>query len=288
MPQLDPDATADFVTVCRTASTSMTNTIGEAKRLYSSMMLDMAPVPTVDFVAAGTAADDYEDVATMAHICWLDATNADSEGLGEYSAYNWSPFNRVDKTLKTADNLIAGGEDGRDVRDARNAGISVEAMRLAIKADADIEVTDDGLIVAQTNGIEKDIPLIVDDVKVTIPLNARGGTTYGNVFIAPAGTIKFDENDKPIDADPAKADKRAKLLRHETRHTYQWAAAGPYEFSALYLAEEARRAIPEIDVNIDWDWPPISGSAGFPPPGCTNAFEEHAGLEDGGYNDCGD
>jgi hypothetical protein len=52
-----------------------------------------------------------------------------------------------------------------------------------------------------------------------------------------------------------------RLLHHEEIHAQQWAALGPIQMPARYLAEEARVRI----------------------LGGTNSFERNAGLSDGGY-----
>jgi hypothetical protein len=58
---------------------------------------------------------------------------------------------------------------------------------------------------------------------------------------------------------------RPRLIRHEARHASQWAVCGGLPFLALYLLAAA------------WSWW-LAGD-----PYSRNAFEEWAGLADGGY-----
>lgn len=284
--QLDPPGTDAFISTCKAAATSVTTTHDNANRLYSTMQLAAEPKVSVNFNLLATTGDDYDDVAFLARVLWLDATGADNAGLGKYDAGKWWRDGTTN-ALNSADELMEGGEDGRDVRDARNAAVSSTALRAAILAKADIQVTDDGLIVVQTDGIDVNVPILKDDngnpIEAQIPLNARGGTTYGNVFITSANSIKFDANDEPMYDDPADVQKKKDLLHHENRHTYQWAGAGAWQYPILYLSEEAKRLVPEVNVDWDFSWDPIDVDLDWPEPGCTNRFEQHAGLEDGGY-----
>ena len=75
---------------------------------------------------------------------------------------------------------------------------------------------------------------------------ARGGTTYGNVFIT--------------GDSPEYLAKHPGIVKHEKRHAPQWAATGPVLFPIAYGAAEL-----------------IGGGP------CGNVFERDAGLEEGGY-----
>lgn len=77
----------------------------------------------------------------------------------------------------------------------------------------------------------------------------RGGFMMGNVFITRQSTVG------------------RRLLRHETKHSDQWAVLG-LGFPGLYAAAEAAA------------W--ASGARGRR-AGCNNVFERAAGRADGGY-----
>lgn len=97
------------------------------------------------------------------------------------------------------------------------------------------------------------------------PFSRRGGTMWGDLFLLNAAGV----------ADPARRLRDVvesgrshpggpdldRLLHHEEIHARQWAALGPIQMPARYLAEEARARI-------------LGGA---------NRFERDAGLSDGGY-----
>ena len=96
-------------------------------------------------------------------------------------------------------------------------------------------------------------------------VSRRGGTTWGDLFLVsmnrvddPAGRLRaIIETGRAHEGGPG----LERLLHHEEIHAQQWAALGPVQLPARYLAEETRVRI-------------------F---GGTNRFEKQAGLSDGGY-----
>ncbi|BBX23304.1 hypothetical protein MTER_27150 [Mycolicibacter terrae] len=96
-------------------------------------------------------------------------------------------------------------------------------------------------------------------------LSRRAGTMWGDLFLVnadrvsdPARRLRDIVESGRISGDGPGLDR---LLHHEEIHARQWAALGPLQMPARYLAEEARARI-------------------F---GGTNSFERDAGLSDGGY-----
>ena len=90
---------------------------------------------------------------------------------------------------------------------------------------------------------------------------ARGGTTYGHTFIS-------TEGDPRSLLGPAVYDR---LLNHESRHTKQWEAAGP--FFPIAYAQQELGAAERLALGLGL----VNETA------CYNFFEISAGLADGGY-----
>ncbi len=151
---------------------------------------------------------------------------------------------------------------GSIIRNAINAPLTLAAHELAIRAGGDCTETGSGLAVCIVpkgatvhlsgtlqipvgvgpDGKQKYVSI---DLSVSFKVWAKGGTTIGNTFIT--------ENQESL--------QDWRLLQHETRHTYQWAAAGGIPFIGLYGSQYVR-----------------SGEC--------NRFEADAGFVDGHYFDC--
>jgi hypothetical protein len=101
--------------------------------------------------------------------------------------------------------------------------------------------------------------------RIHAQLSRRAGTMWGDLFMVnvsrgsdPARRLRdIVESGRTSRAGP----DLDRLLHHEEIHAQQWAALGPIQMPARYLAEEARVRI----------------------LGGTNSFERNAGLSDGGY-----
>lgn len=101
--------------------------------------------------------------------------------------------------------------------------------------------------------------------RIHAPFSHRGGTTWGDLFMVnlnrvadPIGRLRdIIESGRSYPGAPP----LDRLLHHEEMHARQWAALGPIQLPARYLAEEVRTRI----------------------MGGTNKFEREAGLSDGGY-----
>lgn len=96
-------------------------------------------------------------------------------------------------------------------------------------------------------------------------LSRRAGTMWGDLFMVnvtrtsdPAHQLRDIVESGRISSGGPDLDR---VLHHEEIHAQQWAALGPIQMPARYLAEEARARI-------------LRG---------TNSFEADAGLSDGGY-----
>jgi hypothetical protein len=164
---------------------------------------------------------------------------------------------RVDRTavaLDRADILMDAGVARREYRDAVNLGITYVMLVVGLQAKGTAERTDDGLIVVT---VPRDAEISIDDLLGTriagtsVQRYGKGGTTFGNTFIVP-------DPGEGVSIDVG-------LLRHENIHTYQWAAAGPVEYGALYAAESVKSGaqdfIEHVDPGISW-WD--SGPIGLP------------------------
>ncbi len=104
---------------------------------------------------------------------------------------------------------------------------------------------ENGLVACHSPGVE--LPV----VDVTVPLNGRGGTTFGEVFVT----------DNPVTYERMVAGELPELAAHEQAHSVQWALWGFADFPVAYLLDAA-----------------ASGNRGE-----RQYFEIQAGLEDGGY-----
>jgi hypothetical protein len=155
---------------------------------------------------------------------------------------------RVDRTavaLDRADILMDAGVAGREYRDAVNLGITYVMLVVGLQAKGTAERTDDGLIVVN---VPRDAEISIDDLLGTriagtsVQPYGKGGTTFGNTFIVPERT----SGEAPA----------ARLLQHESVHTYQWAAAGPAEYGALYGLESVKSGaqdfVEHVDVGVNW------------------------------------
>lgn len=96
-------------------------------------------------------------------------------------------------------------------------------------------------------------------------LSRRAGTMWGDLFMVnindgsdPARRLRGIVESGRAPGDGPELDR---LLHHEEIHAQQWAALGPIQLPARYLAQEARVRV----------------------LGGTNSFEREAGLSDGGY-----
>ena len=162
------------------------------------------------------------------------------------------------------------GDTGRGMRDSANEWITTIALAAVWAARGTCNTALGRLIVRLvTRGIDLGF--------AHLPISARGGTTYGNVFIT--------TSDKALE--------NVALLGHELIHTYQWAAAGK-AYPALYGLESARsvRATTTVDWKKGIRWT-IGGPVPYLYPDitpgntvCRNRFESHAGFLAGGYPEC--
>jgi hypothetical protein len=105
---------------------------------------------------------------------------------------------------------------------------------------------DNGIFACLSDGIE--LPGDLGNV----PLEGRGGTTYGEVFIVDTKR-QYERVQEP----------GSPLAEHEKNHSIQWAVHGPASFALLYLQDVA-----------------LSGNNGE-----DQYFEQQAGAEAGGYGD---
>lgn len=298
MVKINTERTKEFAKRCNEASAELFEVLGELHKLHDRMALSQAPARMVDFEAANREADDLGDVAYIAATLVLDATGADNADIpARYRDTGTGIFDPVGAAINTAGKLEDGGDEGRKIRDRRNAHVTVLAMEAALRADSDIEVTNDGLIVAVR---KRDMPIDLGEVgeyvgvdEVEVPISARGGTTYGNVFITTSDKpVNLDEFDQPTDQ------KTKDLLEHEGTHTYQWAAAGAKSYPLLYLWES--RHDPEVKIKtkkvkvkgpfgIEYEVEVPTGVEVDMEPddvACDNRFEQDADLKKGGYT-CG-
>lgn len=123
------------------------------------------------------------------------------------------------------------------LRRVANAMPSSIAYTVAHFAGADCGMVSNGLVVCTSD-----------------KLNVQGGTTYGEVF----------STDKTVDDV---ANSKA-LMKHEQKHSEQWASLGPVVFGVSYLFEMGKS---QLLAKKYW---------------CLNSFEVEAGIEEGGYEKC--
>ena len=118
------------------------------------------------------------------------------------------------------------GDTGRSMRDSANAWITNIAVVAAWAVHGTCTDALGGLIVCY-------VPHGIDLGFAHLPISARGGTTYGNVFIT--------TSDRAL--------QNVALLGHELIHTYQWAAAEK-AYPILYGLESARSL--RATTTVDW------------------------------------